>query len=80
MNINDAIEQAYKNGYNKGVEDAVKNGYAVKIFDKETPKTPIYDDYTGYYFCPNCGKMSAVEIENFDDYCPLCGQHIKRRE
>lgn len=28
MNINDATEQAYKNGYEAGMNEAVKQGYA----------------------------------------------------
>ena len=35
MNDKDAIEQAYKNGYQKGMEDAVKNGYAVALGEHE---------------------------------------------
>lgn len=28
MDIHDATEQAYKNGYDKGMENAIKSGYA----------------------------------------------------
>lgn len=31
MDIHNATEQAYKNGYEKGMEDAVKSGYAHAI-------------------------------------------------
>ena len=31
MDIHDATEQVYKNGYKKGMEDAVKSGYAHQI-------------------------------------------------
>lgn len=35
MDIHDATEQAYKNGYDKGMEDAVKSGYAHNIPNKD---------------------------------------------
>lgn len=37
MDIHDATEQAYKNGYDKGMEDAVKSGYAHHITNVEEP-------------------------------------------
>ena len=40
MDIHDATEQAYKNGYDKGMEDAVKSGYAHLIPNEdETTKS-----------------------------------------
>ena len=40
MDIHDATEQAYKNGYDKGMEDAVKSGYAHNIPNEdETTKS-----------------------------------------
>lgn len=39
MDIHDATEQVYKNGYNKGIEDAVKLGYAHRIINVEEPTT-----------------------------------------
>lgn len=39
MNTNNATEQAYKNGYDKGMDDAIKSGYAHPITNIEEPTT-----------------------------------------
>ncbi len=46
--------------------------------EKQIPKKPVVDEYTGIYFCPccNCGTED-IEGNNWDDdYCRNCGQAI----
>ena len=71
MKINEATEQAYKNGYEKGKRDAVKHGRWVQIgYDKALDRITcsccedywnIEDNQTQYFnYCPNCGaKMDG---------------------
>lgn len=74
MNVYDACEQSYLNGYAKGYEDglrdAVKHGHWIEnrdsmdIYDGEQyQELPIT-----FYTCSECG---AVEVEKHD-YCH-CG-------
>lgn len=69
MKVHDAIEQAYKNGYEAGKRDAVKHGEWTVIEDDWTMDT--------IYQCSVC-KEEFVTIEgtpadNLWHYCPNCG-------
>lgn len=57
MNIHDATEQAYKNGYRQGKQDAVKHGRWV--FSK-----------SGLYW--QCSECNVISLEH-TNYCPECG-------
>lgn len=57
---------------------------AIEALEKQTPKKPdedwcksLFSDDANCFFrhliCPNCGKM---EVNQIDDFCPLCGQAI----
>ena len=55
--------------------------------EKQTPKRPDYEG-DGYadgqlvydtWICPRCGKHYEVDCDDYD-YCPNCGQRIKRRD
>ena len=60
---------------------------AIKALEKQIPKEPyyyadgywngelVYDTWT----CPNCSKSYEVDYDDYD-YCPNCGQKIKREE
>ena len=75
MNENDAIEQAYRNGYEDGKRDAVKHGTWVAWWN---------DDYLSYcHMCSECGeypltKEETVRDEVLSDYCPSCGAKMDR--
>ena len=56
MNDKDAIEQAYKNGYQNGMADAVKNGYAVALGKHEEAFTN--DDVATL--------LAIIHLENID--------------
>lgn len=56
MNDKDAIEQAYKNGYQNGMADAVKNGYAVALGGHEEAFTN--DDVATL--------LAVIHLENID--------------
>ena len=62
MTINEATEQAYKNGYEKGKQDAVKHGRWVN---------PYINRY-GHpcHCCSECGFKASHQDKN---YCPNCG-------
>lgn len=60
MNIHDATEQAYKNGYEQGLKDAVKH---VRWLD---------DQY--FWRCSECLEWLEVEQGTADmNFCPHCG-------
>lgn len=75
MNLHDATEQAYKNGYEQGLKDAVKHGrwspkktilYGV-IYELECSVCGIDWALAEYRFCPNCGaRMDLPEPYNPD--------------
>lgn len=68
MNMHDATEQAYKNGYEAGMNDAIRQGYA--ITNERKAKWIINSD--GYYpECSNCwNEPSAHKLTK---YCEKCG-------
>ena len=60
---------------------------AIKALEKQIPKEPYYSG-DGYWngelvydtwTCPNCSKSYEVDYDDYD-YCPNCGQKIKREE
>lgn len=62
MDVRDAIEQAYKNGYEAGKRDAVVHG---RWIPPEHPKIlPT---------CSICGCPGLIFTYN---YCPICGAKI----
>lgn len=79
MNIYDATEQAYKNGYQQGKQDAVKHGYweqldeehfnctqCATVFEKEK-ETTMYTIHKLWRYCSRCGaKMDLPEPYNPD--------------
>lgn len=42
------------------------------------PKKPIFDEEMGVYYCPGCKRVQAYAVDDFADYCELCGQAIDR--
>lgn len=55
--------------------------------EKQTAKRPDYEG-DGYadgqlvydtWICPCCGKHYEVDYDNYD-YCPYCGQKLRRRK
>lgn len=61
MNIHDATEQAYKNGYDAGYRAATK---------ERTAKWIISSD--GYYpYCSNCRREPTRGV--LTEHCPCCG-------
>ena len=64
MNEQDAFEQAYKNGYEKGQEDALK---------EHTSHWVISSD--GYYpYCAACKQ--EPQSGYITEYCPHCGRRM----
>lgn len=77
MNLYDATEIAYKNGYEAGKADAIKHGHweTVTLYDDEyllecsncyewcDCNSEYYPSYILHY-CPNCGcEMDFAKIE-----------------
>ena len=77
MNIHDATEQAYKNGYRQGKQDAVKHGrWEERMYSELIEETGEYWEDV-YYYCTNC------DAPNFTDeapYCPNCGAKMDLEE
>ncbi len=69
MNNTDAIEQAYRNGYEDGKRDAVRHGHWID--QKEAKEAERYDMA---YCCSVCGRCDwdCTESESFN-FCPACG-------
>ena len=65
MNVYEATEIAYKNGYEAGKRDAVKHGRWIEVNKHRDPEGWIECDYK----CSNCGEISWEE----GNYCPWCG-------
>ena len=61
MNNTDAIEQAYRNGYEDGKRDAVKRG------------TWRLGKSGCMYFCPFCGFTAHPRERDEWIFCPRCG-------
>ena len=57
------------------VNEACRMG--MEAFEYRTPKRPMFDEYTSSYFCPTCQRLQTYSIEDFSDYCELCGQALK---
>lgn len=58
------------------VNEACRMG--MEALEYRTPKKPIFDECTDLYFCPTCKKLTGYDLEDFSDFCELCGQAIKR--
>ena len=91
MNIHDATEQAYKNGYKQGKQDAVVHGRweEQKEYDFEERDYFIsgytcsccgfwYLNVKKYNYCPNCGaKMDLPQItQNTEDALHKMGENV----
>lgn len=51
---------------------------AVKALKKQIPKKPEADYYTGKYICPNCHNEVAYSVDDFGNFCSVCGQAIQK--
>lgn len=56
------------------VNEACRMG--MEALEKQIPKKPIFDEYTDLYFCPTCKKLTSYALDDFSDYCELCGQAL----
>ena len=73
MNVHDATEQAYKNGYEEGYQ----RGKAEAVNEKRTSYWVISSD--GYYpYCAACKRESPGGF--MTDFCPHCGLPTKLRK
>ena len=60
MTPNEATEQAYKNGYEKGKQDAVKHGRWIEGKTLEKCSICGKKGFPDWHYCPNCGaKMDG---------------------
>lgn len=66
MNIHDATEQAYKNGYAQGLKDAVNHARWII-------HNPL-DPFSIYGECSHCGFCQS--ISKYLNYCPDCGYRM----
>lgn len=51
---------------------------AVKALELQIPKKPEADYYTGKYICPNCHNEVAYSVDDFGNFCSVCGQAIQK--
>lgn len=51
---------------------------AIEALKKQIPKKPIFDEEMETYYCPNCKMAQAYAVDDFADYCELCGQAIDK--
>lgn len=56
---------------------------AIDALEKQIPKETIFNSDM-YHFCPTCIKINGTVSYDYlighQEYCPRCGQKIKRRE
>lgn len=73
MNIHDATETAYRNGYEQGKKDAVKHG-------KWKQRLEYYEDII--YRCSVCHEdfetTEETPLQNMWNYCPHCGAKMDK--
>ena len=72
MNVHDAAEQAYRNGYAKGYADAKKN----EKHGRWLPHKPDCRGYTAGFACSCCRVIVYTDYSMKEceyDYCPNCG-------
>lgn len=75
MNVHDATETAYRNGYEQGKKDAVKHGH----WEQQTE--PLGWQDVDCAVCSVCGNsvvltdsdMDIDDIRNWWNYCLNCG-------
>lgn len=51
---------------------------AVKALELQIPKKLEADYYTGKYICPNCHNEVAYSVDDFGNFCSVCGQAIQK--
>lgn len=51
---------------------------AVKALELQILKKPEADYYTGKYICPNCHNEVAYSVDDFGNFCSVCGQAIQK--
>ena len=74
MKVHDAIEQAYKNGYEAGKRDARKKGRWLSWYSEPILQDDGFYDWT----CSECNTTLSFEeivtVEDFaSNFCPNCG-------
>ena len=69
MNNTDAIEQAYRNGYEDGKRDAVKRGHWTVKTDFKIPLSHAYIRKEIIYICSYCNKAYRSKM----NFCGNCG-------
>lgn len=75
MTVNNAIEQAYKNGYEEGRRESVRHSEWVT-------------DDSGKHYCKRCGTYMKIRIYHdssddnieypLDDFCSRCGSNMTK--
>lgn len=53
-------------------------GVIKKALELQIPKKPEADYYTGKYICPNCHNEVAYSVDDFGNFCSVCGQAIQK--
>lgn len=51
---------------------------AIEALEKQIPKKPEPDYYSGKYLCPVCHNEESYSIDGFGNYCNNCGQAIDK--
>lgn len=68
MNVNDEVEQAFREGYDSA---------------KPKESNWVYSDYSGEYFCEYCGGAASLAHNHkhivTTAYCPHCGSKMVGR-
>ncbi len=68
MDIRDAVEVAFHNGYEEGYKDAMRE-YGVKYW--------LGDPLEGDIVCPTCGSLGPSNLPAaYLRHCSYCGQHL----
>jgi hypothetical protein len=78
MNIYDATENAYRNGYAKGREDAL-SADVVEVKHARWENVGDFEEDLCFR-CTNCKEEFSCEVDfrSYVKYCPECGAKMDR--
>lgn len=75
--LNNIEKQVNEDGFNGTLHISCEDYGVIKTaLELQILKKPIFDDETLAYYCPNCIKVEAYEVDGLCDYCDLCGQAL----
>lgn len=77
--LNNIEKQVNEDGFNGTLHISCEDYGVIKtVLELQIPKKPEADYYTGKYICPNCHNEVAYSVDDFGNFCSVCGQAIQK--